>query len=679
MATQTVHTRFPVAYALAITAVVIAATLFGGCSEPMAPVLPRWDIDASVPLINKTYTMGDLMTEDDMMRITQDGDQVLIVSQRFPVEAISLAQHLTLDDHEFRTAESFNTVRFEIPEYLDQHLNVFTLFPSLSGGTHAVAPTRNDLGVTILLDAREYFEELTFARGTLALRFTNGTPVPIGLEDIRLLAGNGATIRQAGNAGTVQPGQTITLPPLPLDGVTLRSDMRLGFDVTTPGSGGTAVNLGSAHSLGVQGTLTDTDILSVRGFLPAQQLVSTHSVDITDGNGVRIRDGRVHSGSLRFTLKNHFNIGADLTLTVPSVTRDGIPVAVTARVAPKASKTVNIDLAGAAVQLTGETRITYETRIITDDATTTAVTMHRGDSIAVTGALRDVALASMTGTLAPRSMRVRKMKYSDPGLDKSITGAIRLEDARMWVEMRNDAQLPVGVSSAAVLGKNAGGTSATMRVDPFDMAGQSHTTIHFDNSLVKGFLNSFATNYPDSLGIEGEFVLNPTQEYGSARRDDQLTGDVCVEFPLRFTQLAGTVTDTVALDISDDTRKKLVEVNEGTLSFDLENHLPTDVVIEPEFLDSRFRPLFAPVATDGQPLRVGAAPVDGEGFVRQSTLARVSMHFSGEDFAKLAKATSIRFRLSFNARTSSGTFRSSDYVRVRGGAVLNVSTEITEK
>lgn len=679
MTTQTVQTRFPVAYALAFTALVIAAALFGGCTEPMAPVLPEWDIDASVPLINKTYTMGDLLTEDEMLRITQDGDQVLMVSQRFPVEAISLAQHLKLEDHEFRTAESFDAVRFEIPDYLDQQLNVFTLFPTLPSGTHVVSATRNDLGVTVLLDAREFFEEMTFARGALSLRFTNGTPVPIGLEDIRLLAGNGSTIRQAGNSGTVQPGQTITLPTLALDGITLRSDMRLGFDITTPGSGGKSVSLSSAHSLGVKGTLADTDILSVRGFLPAQHLASTRSIDITNGSGLRIRDGRVRSGILRFTLQNYFNVGAEMSITVPSATRDGIPVAVTARVNPKASKTVTLDLAGAALHLQNETRISYDARIVTDDATAASVFVHRDDSIAVTGALRDVYLASMTGTLAPRSLRVRKMNNSDPAIDKSFTGSMRLEDARMWVELRNDAQLPVGVTSAAVLGKNTGGSSAAMRVDPFDMAGQSRTTIQFDNALVTNFLNSFATHYPDSLGIEGEFVLNPTREYGSATSDDQLTGDVCLEFPLRFTQLAGTVTDTVALEISDDTRKKLVEVNEGTLSFELENHLPTDVVIEPEFLDSRFRPLLTPVATDGQPLRVGAAPVDGSGFVRRSTLSRMALHFTGEDFAKIAKATSIRFRISFNAQAGNGTFRSTDYVRVRGGAVLNVSTAITEK
>lgn len=678
MISQSIPSRPPVAYALALSALVIAAVLFGGCSEPLAPMLPEWDIDANVPLINQTYTMADLLSEDDALRITQNGDQVLVVTQRYPVEAISLADHLRIDDREFRTAESFDAVRFDIPDYLDQQLNVFTLFPSMPKGSQVVPSMRNDLGVAVAIDAREYFEEMVFADGELALDFTNATLVPLRLEDIRLVDGAGTTLGQTGYANLIQPGQRVTLPAMAMDGLRLTSAMRLTFDVSTPGSGGKSVDISSAQSLGVKGVLRDTDILSVRGFVPSQNLSYSRSVDIAGGSGLRVRDGLVRGGSLRFTVKNHFAVGADISVTVQSATKNGAPVSATAHVNPKGTATIAIDLAGAALLPQNETHILYSAHVVTDDATATAVSVHRDDSVAVTGLLKDVRLAAMTGTLAPTSMRVRKMRYSDLNTGKSLDGMIKLDEARMWVDLRNDALLPVGITSATVLGKNTSGSSASMRVNPFDLAGKSSTTIQFDQGLVTTFLNSFSPEYPDSVGLEGEFVLNPTSEYGSATDQDHLTGDVFVEFPLRFTQVAGTVTDTAALEISDDTRKKLAEVNEGTLTFTLENHLPTEVIIEPEFLDSRYRALFTPVAVDGQPMRVGAAPVDGSGFVSRSVTERVTLHFSGENFASIAKAAFIRFRISFNASASGGSFRSTDYVRIRGGASLNVSTAITE-
>jgi hypothetical protein len=218
-----------------------------------------------------------------------------------------------------------------------------------------------------------------------------------------------------------------------------------------------------------------------------------------------------------------------------------------------------------------------------------------------------------------------------------------------------------------------------MSIIDVDIAGKSQTTIQFENSQVVNFLNSFSPEYPDSLGMEGEFVLNPTHAYGSATSEDRLTGDLYVEFPMRFTQMSGSITDTVEMVMDEDSRKKLAEVNEGTLSFDLENHLPTAVIIEPEFLDKNYRLLFTPLSVDGQPLSVAAAPVDANGFVSRSVFEKVAMHFTAEDFALLAKAAFIRFRISFNAKDSGGAFRSTDYVRIRGYARLNVSTAITGK
>ncbi|MFZ1730186.1 MAG: hypothetical protein WBQ23_15290 [Bacteroidota bacterium] len=679
MISQTLPSKPPVAWALAFSALVIAATLFGGCSEPLAPVLPVWDIDANVPLINHTYTMQDMLTDDDMLRITADGDQVLVITQHYPIEAINLGDHLRIADYEFRASETFDAVRFEIPDYLDQQLNVFTLFPNLPKGSQVVNSIRNDLGVSIAIDTKEYFEEMTFAKGQLGLDFINNTPVPLRLENIKLLDGGGSTIGQTSYANFIQPGQRITLPMMKLDGLKLTNNMHLAFDISSPGSGGKSVDVTSAMSLGVKGTLTDTDILSVRGFVPSQDLSYNRSVNITNGSGLRIRDGLVRSGVLQLTVNNYFTVGADVAVTVQNATKSGAPVSATTHVNPKSNKTISIDLAGAALLLQNETDLSYSAHIVTDDASTKAVYVHRDDSVAVTGRLKEVFLASMTGTLAPTTLRVRKMESSNFNLDKTIAGSIKLSEARMWVALRNDALLPVGVSSATVLGKNVSGSSAKMNVIPVDIAGKSQTTIQFENSQVVNFLNSFSPEYPDSLGMEGEFVLNPEHAYGSATSDDRLTGDLYVEFPMRFTQMSGSITDTVEMVIDEESRHKLAEVNEGTLTFDLENHLPTAVIIEPEFLDKNYRPLLTPVPVDGQPLSVTAAPVDANGFVSRSVFEKIALHFSAGDFALLAKAAFIRFRISFNAKESGGAFRSTDYVRVRGYARLNVSTAITEK
>ncbi|MCB2205680.1 hypothetical protein KQI65_13125 [bacterium] len=680
MISHSYQSKPPVAWALAFTALVLAATLFSGCTEPLAPVLPEWDVDANVPIVNHTYTMEEMLSNDDILRITEDGDQVLVVTQRYPLKSICVGDHLAVSDLQFRASETFDAVRFELPDYLNQHLDVFTLFPSLPKGQQVVSPVSNDLGIAIAIDTREYFEEMTFDRGKLALSFTNHVPIPLRLEAIRLLDLQGNPIAQVNTNELVQPTQTITLPTMQLDGLTLRNNMKLAFDISSPGSGGASVDLNSSMSLGVQGALRDTDIRSVRGYVPSQELLYNRSVNITEANGLRVSDALVHSGELRFTVKNYFAVGGQFSISLPGATRGGAPITAGAYVAPNSTKIIALDLADAALILSDQTKLSYEAHIVTDDASDRTVLVRKSDSVSVTGQLKDVHFASLNGTLPPTALNVRDMKYSDFNLDKTISGAIHLSEARMWAALSNRSVLPVGIEDASVLGKNLSGSSASLRVIPMDLAGQSDARVDFEQSQVVNFLNSFSPAYPDSLGMEGKFVLNPQGAQASIAGTDSITGDLFVEFPLRFTQVNGSVVDTVDLVIDETTRRKMTEVNEGLLSFTVENHLPTTVMVEPEFLDSRGNVILVPTTLDGTPLQVSAAPVDASGYVSSSRTEKLSLHFSAEEFSRLAESTALRFRLSFTAsEQASAAFRSTDYVRIRGYARLNVSSTITEK
>jgi hypothetical protein len=680
MISHSYQSKPPVAWALAFSALIIAVTLFGGCTEPLAPMMPEWDVDANIPIVNHTYTMGDMLQDDEMLRINENGDQVLVVTQRFPLNSIALGDHLVMSDVGFRSAESFDAVRFEVPDYLNQHLDVFTLFPTLPRGRQVVDAIRNDLGISIAIDTREYFEEMTFAAGKLAMQFSNNVPIPLRIEAIRLVDLQGSTIAQLGWNKLVQPGEKAVLPVMALDGLTLRHNMKLAFDISSPGSNGASVDLSSAMSLGVTGALRDTDILSVRGFLPAQHLSYNRAVNLSQSSGMKIRDAIVRSGSADFSIRNHFAIGAEVQISLQSATRGGAPISARMHVAANSTGTLTLDLADAEVHLESETDLRYHAEIVTDDATQKAVLVRKDDSVSVTGLVRDVRLASINGTLPPTTLSVREMEYSDFNIDKTIAGSIQLSEARIWTALRNGTVLPVGISDASVLGKNTAGSSASLRVLPMNLAGKSEITIDFEQTQVVNFLNSFMPEYPDSMGMEGTFVLNPDGADGSASAADSVTGDIFVEFPLRFTQVNGSIVDTVDLVIDETTRSKMNSVNEGTMTFNAENHLPAAVSVEPEFLDANGRVLFVPTSVDGAPLQVRSAPVDGDGYVRTSVHETLSLHFTADEFAQLALATAVRFRLSFTADEANGaTFRSTDYVRIRGYARLNVNSSITEK
>jgi len=642
-------------------------------------MLPQWDIDANLPMIHKTYTMHDMLTDDEMLRLTENGDQVLVYTKRQPLDAICLGDHLVLDDGSFRISENISAVRFDIPEYLDQGVAVSTLFPTLRQGTQVVPQLRNELALAVEIDAREYFEEMTFSRGRLLLFFTNKLSIPLRLEHIRLLSTTGAVIAQSSYNGLVQPGAEISLPHVLLDGMTLNSLMRLAFDVSTPGSN-EAVDISGSMYLGIKGRIEQTEISSVRGCIPAQHFQVQNEIDMPGAVGMRIREALVKHGAVHLVVTNHFNLAASITVTLPNAMRDASPLRATTTVQANSSKSLSIDLSNAVLTPRNETMLLFESSVSTEDAGSRVVTITATDNVSIDGEFERVAFTTMTGNYSPGTIAIRSMQVSDFGLDKSVAASLQLHDVRMWASLRNQASLPLGMNDVSILGRSRSGSSASLNVQAMDIGGRSDKTVQFDNTHVTSFFNSFKPAFPDSLGMKGKFLLNPDKQYGSLHASDSILGDVHVEFPLRFTQVSASITDTVKLVIDESSRRKMTDVNEGTFTFSIENHLPASVTIEPVFLDERYKPLLSPTSTSGDAPYVAAAPVDVNGFVARSITESINLHFSGQDFAAISRAAWVQFRISFDSKQQSGaTFRSTDYVRVRGYARLNISSTITEK
>jgi hypothetical protein len=648
------------------------------CSDPLAPVKPEWDVNAYVPVVNRTFTMEELLSDDGEVRVTAGSDNTLILSQSFPIEQVALGERLTVADQSFRFSQPCGAIRFDMPSCLDQQLDANTLFPAVHGGAQVVPPLSNELGVAIDVDVRQYFEEALFGAGLLSLTFRNDLPVPVSVDAIRLIDDAGAQLGQIAPHRVVDAGQTVALDAFRLDGMRLRNRMRLGFIVSTPGSGGTTVTFSSGAGLAVTGSIRETNILEIRGFVPSQTLQYSRLTDI-GADGLRVQEGLVRAGALALRMANAFGLGATVTVTVPEAQVNGAPLARTLHIGARSSADVSLDFSGATLRPVSGRQINVVVDIVTDDAKSAPVTMRTSDSLGASADLQGVRLASLTGACAPRSFSINDMRPSDFALARKLRGDAVLSEARMWATVRNGSGLPVSLSDAVILGRRcAPGGSASLSVAATTLGANVETTIPFEQSRVLAFLNSFMPAYPDSVGLQATMVLNPAGASGTAHDADGLTGDVFLEVPMKFSRLDGEASDTVRLLIDDATRSKLGTVNEGTLTFDVENHLPTGVTIEPDILDASYQQILAPRNVTGAPVTVGSAHVDAQGFATTSTTQKVEVRFAAADFRTLARGQWIRFRIAFNAGSRPASFRTTDYVRVRGYARLSVSSKITD-
>ncbi len=653
--------------------------LLNSCSDPLTPVRPVWDVDAHVPLVSTTYTMEELLSEDSLLHVSGTGANVLLITQHFPMQPILFDDYLVLGDRQVRYEETFGAVHFEIPDYLDQSLDVFTLFPNLQSGTQIVAPQTSQLGLDVEIDAREYFEEVVFDEGRLGMNFTNNLPITLVINEIVLKNTYQQVLGTITPNRIVTPGETINLQGFDLGGLTLNSSMSLGFVVSTPGSGGQPVELLGSMGLGVRGELNNTDIRSITGYLPSQQLQYQHTIDCSE-EGLRIDKGRVSTGAISFTVNNRFNIGAHLTFTVPEITVQGKAFKRSVYVGARTTEVMQISLAGNDVQPSGQHELNCFVDVVTDDATAQPVLVRKSDLINVTAALENVTFESMTGTMDARNVNMHDMVLSELQLSSRIEGEIEFSSARMWAAIDNASYLPIALDDAVVLGKSVkNGITSRLPITPVTVTAQSETLIPFADSEVVNFLNSFSPNYPDSIGINGNMVLNPESIAGTIHTGDAITGEIFVEIPMQFDKLDGFAVDTIEMMWDDDNRERMDAVNEGVFVFDIENHLPSSVVIEAEIMDASYRVLLEPRTAEGGLMMVGPAPVNGEGYVTRAIKTQFELHFTGENFEKFAVSKWIRFRLGFASDIGSrATFRTTDYIKVRGWAKVNVSSSIVE-
>lgn len=342
------------------------------------------------------------------------------------------------------------------------------------------------------------------------------------------------------------------------------------------------------------------------------------------------------------------------------------------------NKDLSINLAGYTLAPVSGKYLQYTVAIQTGAAEADPVLIKAVDSIAVIASLSNVVFDQMHGTLAPRTVEVDQTQNINFDFSSKLSGDMQFSQAKMWAVLSNRANVPVQVDKCKVTGL-LGGTSKTavLTVPDERIQGGGETTVPFQDGEVLNFLNTFSDPFADKLHVTGSVVLNPDGTPGSASSHDSVSAVLWVEIPLEFSMKNGVINDTSAMTMSKENQQRFENVNAGTITFDLENHMPADMTLETAILDQNYNVLLTPRAVDGSEITVPAASVDGQGRVAKASQSTTSINFNAQDFKKLVLSKWIKVKLRMNtdqARTVA--FRTTDYIKVRAYATLNVSSTI---
>ncbi len=414
------------------------------------------------------------------------------------------------------------------------------------------------------------------------------------------------------------------------------------------------------------------------GEIPSFPLVlldSNTTIPFLVSNNFELNSISLNNGTLSFNLQSGIAENINVTLTIPQLTKDGLPfttkldlvyqgsLPVTAIIDPMNVEGYKMDLTENSVSVNYEAITGSGDHVILD---------------LVTGMAENWNYNLAQGTASQQTFNISKDTIEIDLYGSWLNGDISFEDPRIAIQVENSFGFPMSIKLINVVAITSAGNefNLTTTVNSFDVnypanneIGESKTTIfYFDknNSNIRDILNA----QPTKIIYEIEGTINPqnTNEPGFITDQSDLTSLLTVELPIYGTASNFTVQTTVGLDLQD------IE-NIGDVEFKLitDNGLPIDVDFQLYFQDENeniIDSLFNQTQTV-----LSSATIDTNGNTNNTTEVTTFIDITKDRMLMIQNATTALINISFSTINNGNTpviINSAQNVEIRIGAKIGL-------
>jgi len=604
------------------------------------PKAPSWDVPINLPLIDRTYTVAELIKDSENAFVTPEGLVGLRIEGE--IDTTLIGDNLSLPD----VAQSFSIGldNLQIPN-LGSGTSQFA-FSTLT--TEAIA--KNGLVSTIaafsfsnVVGVQIVSPEYAFtgiSRGKARLTITNNLPVPLQSVILRLQdQRSGALIAEA-PAISELPSNGSQQVEVDMGGKVITQTSVWTLTGTSPGLGapGTLINKSKAVDLLVE--LLDLSVTNGSLRIPAMEITREDMLGLD--TRVAIRDASFSRGKIRLNVANDLPIGFSLNLLLGDLRHrsTGKPLAQTFNVKPLGQFSQTVDLQNYEMHLDEPQHGVQQS--IPLQITGAAVEIQEGfislesdNAVHVDIAVEDVTLDFLHGWLEAQEVKLdsTEKRVETPDKFGDLKG-IKLGDARLLVEVVNSVQMPIRFAGT-VMGYNDSGNSADFKVDAQISAGTPSgpvttvvPTFTPQNSSVLDFLNLL----PTRVIATGRALVGDGMTEGTIRSADFVYAKFTFESAAKMSWEQRTVqADTTEIVIhpqgSDDNNKEadIAEMSgdatknlqSAAIRAKIQNHLPVGLSVRFLLATDTTRLYTQPEVTLG-PVNLEAGITDASGKVQQA-------------------------------------------------------------
>ncbi len=571
------------------------------------PESPTWTTNLTVPMVNRTYTMSEIINNIDQPNLfidstldstSADGNPYYSYTPVFAysdtLDTISVSDNLTTEDIVHSAAETLG----EITIYPDNpNPVVINLSDYVSLALDSVPPSFFDIIDDVPPLGK--FSQATVSSGRFDVIFANDFGVDLDTVILRIydLVNTAYISNDTIPDPGLADGETDTIT-IDLAGKTISDSLQLQIHCHTPGCGPTfsLTDKTLSSALELENGLT---VISAVTQVPEIIRSFQEIVELADSN--TIESAELASGSITLQIDNATALESDFQITLDDFTRDGNPLVISKTVSANSTTPVTFGLTGytfAPIDQTPPQSLTFEVDVAIDSTAPAMVAIDQFDSLSVDAAVSNLSFASMTGV-------IQKTDASFDSLDVTIDlpkgfDDIQLSGAALILEIENGVNFP-GALDLVISGDNGQSINLTGAVAAGSIASPVVTVIEETD------LSSFLNPIPSIITVSGVASFGDGVTSGTVTPNDFVASRVSINSPLELiigqSSFEGDITEQT-ID-QDDIELITDHIIEARFVSTIINHLPLGITAE-IYVDSDSTRLNA---TDAQ-LVIGPLTID---------------------------------------------------------------------
>jgi hypothetical protein len=659
---------------VALSVILIYLTLVGIQCSFKKPTTPSWDVDVTIPLISKVFTMVEIVKDESSIIVDSTG--LLALEIESDLDTFYVGDQLKINSLQENFSSELGSFSVDSPGTESTSVALRDIFDQADAldGSMVVVPPFSFATESKALTPYDNFEYVTIDTGYIRLRVFNSLVIPLGSPLTLEIWDSTTDTLVLSNTAAVQilPGESAQFL-IDLSGSRLPNALSIKLTGASPGSGGNEVLVDANSTFTVDAEISNLLVIEASAKIPSQIVSRQDNIILTDS--LVVTEADIESGNLRISIGGTFPLAAWIICELPDFQSSaGSVLTDSVFIAPGSPAQLVLNLDNYQLRPVNQTANFSEQNF---QVNWTVRTIDTGDQfIEVTSSdfvradifVDEMRLSRVTGRLGNQDINV-----TQESIDFDISAdldSIFFETATLELYIDNGINFPASIDFT-IDGQNESGASSELRITG-DIQPALQPGIPVTSVIVVDQQNSnlgeFISIFPTSIRIVGQVRFGDETWVGTVSKNDYVNGKVKIKAPLSLKLPPQSIeSDVNELDIDEDTRAEIEDnLSSGRFFAEIENHLPLGAAVEFVFSQNETTIFQNPILQIG-PIEVDAGFVDASGSVKDAVTSEINLDLT-EDEMRTFLQSPLYAALKVSVDGTNGDFvqiRDSDYIMVK--------------